>query len=106
MNYSAYGIDLLAEAMSNREGYSAGAFGLGGGLGATGMVENDTLVYKDWSFKKRLNYGLLGEISGEWFMIENLTLRLILQQKILFNADFGRYRFLIGLCLAYRLNSY
>lgn len=103
LNLSAYGIDLLAEYATNREGYEAGAFGLRYGLGASWQLENEPWIYKDWPFKRRLNYGLLGELSGEWFMTEHFTLRGSAQQKLLFNKDLGRYRFMLGLALAYRL---
>lgn len=105
LNYSVYGAELLAEFASNREGLSAGAFGWRAGLGGVWQIENDPFVYKDWPFKRRMNYGLAGELSGEWFMTENFTLRASLQQKILFNKELGRYRFMLGLGLAYCLNA-
>lgn len=103
LNYSAYGVELLGETASNREGFSAGAFGWRGGIGGVWQVESDPFVYKDWPLKKRMNYGLTGELSGEWFMTESFSLRSILQQKIFFNKELGRYRFMLGLALAYRL---
>ncbi len=105
LNLSAYGVDLLAEYTTNREGYQTGAFGLRYGLGATWQIESEPWIYKDWPFKKRMNYGLFGELSGEWFMTKHFTLRVTTQQKILFNPDLGRYRFLSGLGLVYRLSS-
>lgn len=106
LNYSGYGIELLGEYATNREGYAAGTFGLRYGLGVTAMVDNEPWVYKDWSFTKRLNYGLFGEITGEWFMTDDFTLRSCLQQKALFKGDLGHYRFLASLGLAWRLNTY
>lgn len=106
LNHSSFGLDLLAEYASNREGYSNGAFGLRYGFGVTGDLNNDPWVYKDWSFKRRLNYGLLAEGAGEWFMTDNFTLRLGLQQKLLFNPDLGHYRFLAALGLVWRLGDY
>lgn len=106
LHYSCYGLDLLGEYASNREGYSAGPFGLRYGLGATSQIENDPWIYKDWPLSKRFNYGLLAEISGEWFMTDIFTLRAGIQQKILFNPSLGHYRFLLGLGLAWKLNTY
>lgn len=105
LNYSCYGADLLGEYATNREGYTGGVFGLRYGLGATAMIDSEPWLNKDLSSRKRLSYGLLGELGVEWFMTEHFTLRLGLQQKALFQSAMGHYRFLCALGLAWRLNN-
>lgn len=105
LNLSVLGAEALAEWAGNREGYAADAFGLRAGAGLSWQVENEPWIYKDWPFKRRSSFGLLGEFGAEWFMTDQFTLRGSLQQKILLNPHLGRYRFLLGLSLAYRLNN-
>lgn len=106
LNYTSYGADLLAEYASNREGFTAGAFGLRYGFGATAGIENEPWLYKDWPWSKRLGYGLLAELNAEWFMTDNFTLRCGMQQKALFQSSLGHYRILGSLGLAWALNTY
>ncbi|MES2006378.1 MAG: hypothetical protein V4450_17805 [Bacteroidota bacterium] len=106
LDFSAYGADLIAEYASNREGYQAGAFGLRSGIGASWQAENEPWVYRDWPLKRRMSLGLVGELSGEWFMAPAFTLKAFAQQKLLFNPDLGRYRLVFGLGLTYHLSSY
>lgn len=106
LDYTAYGADLMAECASNREGYEAGVFGLRGGIGACWQVESEPWVYRGWPLKKRMSFGLVGEIAGEWFMTSTFSLKAFTQQKILFNPDIGRYRLVFGLGLVYRLSNY
>jgi hypothetical protein len=106
LNYSAYGIDLLAEYASNREGFTQGTFGLRYGLGTTVLIENEPWILKDYPWHKRLSYGLMAELAGEWFMTDNFTLRAGLQQKCLFHSALGHFNFLGHLSLAWKLNSY
>jgi hypothetical protein len=106
LNYSCYGADLLAEFASSREGFTAGAFGLRYGFGATALIENEPWIYKDWAWSKRISFGLLAEVAGEWFLTDNFTLRAGLQQKALLHSSLGHYRFQGSLGLAWRLNTY
>lgn len=106
LNLSVYGAELLTEYASNRVGYEAGAFGFRAGLGASWQIEQEPWLYKDWTIKERSSLGLLGEVSGEWFMTDKFSLRLSTQQKFLLNQLLGRQRFLIGLSLVYKLSDY
>lgn len=106
LNLSSYGGEILGEYASNREGYEAGVFGWRLGAGASWQVDNEPWIYKDWPASKRSSFGAIAELSGEWFMTDNFTLRAFAQQKYLLNQLIGRYRFLLGMCIAIRLNSF
>lgn len=106
LDFSAYGAEVLSEYATNREGFSAGPFGLRAGLGLTWQTENEKWVYSNWTTGKRSGFGVVGEVNGEWFMTEHFSLRLVLQQRWIVNPSIGKYRFLAGIGLVYNLNSY
>lgn len=106
LNYSSYGLDVLGEYASTQGSDGQNVFGFKVGVGASWQIENEPWVYRDWPFKKRMNYGLVGEVAGEWFMTPAFSLSMFAQQKYLFNPALGRYRLVLGLGLAYRISSY
>lgn len=105
LQYKAYGIDLLVEYGTNQNDYSERIFALRMGLGATCQIENEPWVYRNLAANKRLNYGLVGVVSGEWWMSENFCLSVFGQQKFLFNSSLGNARCALGMGLKYRLTN-
>ena len=97
LNYSAYGFDLLGEFASNQNEPTVFAFRVG--MGGSFQMENEPWLYKDLSFKQRINYGLVGELAGEWWMSGNICLTVFTQQKWLFNKSLGTSRFAYGIGL-------
>lgn len=106
LDLSAYGAELQAEYASSRQGYEESVFGYRLGIGGVWQIEHEPWIYKDWSVRQRSSFGLLGELTGEWFLTNNFTLRAFAQQRYLLNQAIGHYRFLMGLGLSYRLSSY
>jgi hypothetical protein len=103
LNYSAYGFDLLGEFATNQNEPSVLAFRVG--MGGSFQMENEPWLYKDLSFKQRINYGLVGELAGEWWMSGNICLTVFTQQKWLFNKSLGNSRFAYGLGLKILLTN-
>lgn len=106
LDFSCYGVEVLGEYASSREGFEGGAFGMRAGLGACWQIEQEKWVYGGWTAQKRSAFGVVAELSGEWFMTQHFTLRAAVQQRVLFNPSIGRYRFSVGLVLVYNLNFY
>jgi hypothetical protein len=102
LNYSAYGLELLAVTQPNLES----TFSFRGGFGATAQIEREPWVYKTMSSSQKLNYGLIAEASGIWLMTDAFSLELFAQQKYLFNSALGRLRFGFGIGLTYHFNNY
>lgn len=105
LQYKAYGIDLLVEYGSNQNDYSERIFALRMGLGATCQIESEPWVYRNLPANKRRNYGLVGVVSGEWWMSENFCLSVFGQQKYLFNSSLGSARCAMGMGLKFRLTN-
>ena len=103
LQYSAYGIDLLGEYASNQNEQTVFAFRLG--LGACGQIENEPWIYATYSSSNKMNYGLIGEAAGEWWMSEHFCLSVFVQQKHLFNSTLGNTRFVFGLGLKFHLDN-
>lgn len=103
LNYSCYGIDLLGEYANNPENETM--FGWRIGFGGTIQNENEPWLYKNLSFGRRLNFGLVGEAGIEYWLSENFRISLFSQQKILFHRQLGTAAFLFGLGLFIRLSE-
>jgi hypothetical protein len=103
-NYSGYGLDLLAEYYTAVGDNTNHQFECKLGFGATASLDNEPWVFRDLPLAKRLNYGICGEVTGEWCMSENISLCLFAQQKYLFNKLLGNYAFSVGLGLKLNLD--
>ncbi|MES2331317.1 MAG: hypothetical protein V4539_17065 [Bacteroidota bacterium] len=101
LNYSCYGIDLLGEYIHDRQNLPDHLFGWRSSLGATIQSEADPWVYKDYSLKRTLNYGLVAEGAVECYLTETFRLSLFAQQKLLLRSALGLTRFAFGLGLTY-----
>ncbi len=99
--YRATGLDILAEYHSGRDPL-ASSLAIRAGAGALVQVESEPWVYKDLSWRQRLNYGVLTEVSGIWNMTEAFALGLFCRQNFLFNKLLGSSHFVFGLNLSYR----
>lgn len=106
LNYSCYGLDLLAEYASSRATDSQPLFGWRGGLGATWQLESEPWLYKDIPASKRINYGLAGEGAIECYLSEVFRLSLFASQKYLLRPSLGSTRFCWGLGLTYNFPGY
>lgn len=99
LHYTSYGLDLLAECSTNPDKNSDAVFALNLGLGGTVEKENEPWVYGNLKSSKTINYGIAGELTGEWAMSTLFSLTAFAQQKYLFNKDLGSTRFVFGLGL-------
>lgn len=106
LQYKSYGIDLLAEYGSNQNDSPDNIFAFRIGCGVTGEIDSEPWIYGGLSTGKRMNYGLVGVVSGEWWMSENFCLSLFGQQKWLFKSSLGSTRSAFGLGLKFRLSNY
>lgn len=105
LHYSAYGIDLAGEYYTQVGDNTDHLFECKLGLGITGQIENEPWVYKDLSFSKRINYGMYGELSGEWCMSANFSLTAFVQQKYLFNKLLSNTCFVFGIGIKLNLDN-
>ena len=103
LKYQAYGMDFLADYYTNIGKLNNHVFEVKVGLGISGMVVQEPYVYKDWPTSKRINYGLIGEIAGEWAMTEDFSLTLSGQQKYLFNQTLGSTKFGVNIGFKYKI---
>ena len=92
LNYSAQGIDLLAE-------YPFEPFRIG--IGPTVQIESEPWVYRNYSLAQRINYGLCGEAAAELFLTEAFSLTAFVNQKYFFNPLLGHTSFVFGIGLKY-----
>ncbi len=104
LHYNVYGADLLGQYASSCDGDDS-KFSYRAGLGATCQLESEPWVYKDMNTGQKINYGLLGELAGEWNMTNVFSLSVFVQQKYLFNKDLGTKHFVFGLGLAYHFDN-
>lgn len=102
LNYSAYGLDIIAITQTGTDR----TFSLRGGIGATVQIENEPWIYKNLTTKQKMNYGLVGELTGEWNMTENFSLSVFGQQKFLFNKSLGTTHFVFGGGLKFNLANF
>ena len=105
LQFSCYGLDLLAEYVANRSSLSDYLFGWRAGFGATIQNESEPWLYKNSSFVQRLNYGLACEGAIECYLSDVFRLSLFAQQKLLLRSSLGTTRFLFGLGLTYNLST-
>lgn len=106
LRYKAYGIDLLGEYGTNQSDNAEKIFASRLGLGVTCQIETEPWIYGGLTPNKRMNYGLVGVASGEWWMSENFCLSVFGQQKWLINATSGKTKAAFGFGLKFRLNNY
>lgn len=106
LNYSSYGIDVLGEYASTQGDYDQHVFGFKAGIGASLQIENEAWVYQGFNGSQRMNYGIVGELTGEWGMSSHFCLSAFVQQKVLFKKPLGTTRFVFGLGLKILLNNY
>lgn len=106
MNYSCYGMDLLTEYASSRNRDALPVFGWRAGLGAAFQVEKDPWVNKALSTGYPINYGIVAELSGEWYMTEVFLLSLFAQQKLLMRSSLGSRQACFSIGLNYQFPSY
>jgi len=104
LQYSAFGIDLMGEYASNQN--EQVLFGCRLGFGVTGQIEREPWVYGSLSPGKKFNYGLIAEITGEWWMSEQMCLSVFGQQQYLFNTSLGNTRFVFGLGLKFHFDNH
>jgi hypothetical protein len=104
LRYRCYGIDLLGEYYTGVGENTDHLFECKLGLGVTASLDNEPWVFRNTAFSRRLNYGICGEVSGEWCMSENIGLCLFGQQKYLFNNPLGTTAFTLGMGIKLNLD--
>lgn len=97
LRYYGYGLDLMGEYYTAVGDNTDHLLELKAGLGLTAQIDNDPWVYKQLPFVRRLNYGVAGELTGEYRLSENFSLSAFAQQKLLFHKNLGRFAFTLGL---------
>ena len=102
LNYSSVGIDwMFTYPLSNSE-YSEGVFSFRPGLGLTANLDSEPWIYAGASISKRLNYGIVGEAAGEWYISDDFSFIGFVQQKYLLNSSLGKTAFHFGIGLRFR----
>lgn len=104
LNHTSYGLDIMGEYYTPVGDNTEHLFEVKAGIGATLMIDNEPFLYKELPFAKRLNYGVVGELTGEWCISENISLTLFTQQKFLFNKNLSSYCFTAGLGIKLNLD--
>jgi hypothetical protein len=66
------------------------------GLGGVIQLENEKSVYKTLDIGKRMNYGVNGQLAGEYFYDPTIGFFLAGEQKVLFNETLGKYNYSIS----------
>lgn len=102
LNYSAYGLDLLAVTQVNNEI----PFSFRGGFGVTAHLENEPWAYKALSASQKIAYGVVAEAAGVWSATEAFSFELFAQQKYVFNRVLGHWRFAFGIGVAYHFSNF
>jgi hypothetical protein len=103
LGYGSYGADLLLHCDQLTGTYPERRDGLTGAIGVNWQVENESWLYKDWPFSKRSSFGIIGEVAYQYYLTDAFRIGLFSQQKILFNPDIGRCRWIVGLSLSHHL---
>lgn len=106
LRYKAYGIDLLGEYGTNQSDNAENIFAFRFGFGFTGQIETEPWIYGGLPASKRMTYGLVGVVSGEWWMSENFCLSVFCQQKWLIRTALGNTKAALGFGLKFRLSNY
>lgn len=104
LSYSSYGADLLLHCDHLTGRYPERRGGLTGAVGLNWQFEHEPWLYKDWPFSKRSSLGLTGEVAYQYYLSDAFRIGLFSQQKILFNPDIGRCRWIVGLSLSHHLD--
>lgn len=73
-------------------------------LGAVASLESEPWIYRDRSFRQRLNYGVQGELCGQWAVSEAFSLTAFVQQLYFFHPGLASLSCNYGLGLAIRLD--
>jgi hypothetical protein len=66
------------------------------GMGGVLQLENERSVYKTLDIGKRMNYGVNGQLVGEYFYDPTIGFFLEGEQKVLFNETLGKYNYSIS----------
>lgn len=66
------------------------------GLGGVIQLENESSVYKNLDLGKRMNYGVNGQLLGEYFYDPTIGFFIAGEQKVLFNETLGKYNYSIS----------
>lgn len=103
LHFSSVGFDAMAELKSKQSDLLHRKVEFTSAIGIGWLIEHEPWLYKDWSFAKRSSLGLSSEVNGYWHLSDIFSLNGFLQQKILFNPLLGRYRFIAGIGLCYRI---
>ena len=106
LQYRAYGVNMMAEYGSNQDPTETSIFSFRVGFGANGQIESEPWIYSNLKTHQRITYGLVGSLSGEWWMSENFCLSVFGEQKWLFHTAMGNTRSAFGLGLKFRLSNY
>ena len=106
LQYRAYGVNMMAEYGSNQDPTEPSIFSFRVGFGANGQIESEPWIYSNLKTHQRITYGLVGSLSGEWWMSENFCLSVFGEQKWLFHTAMGNTRSAFGLGLKFRLSNY
>lgn len=61
------------------------------GLGGIAQLESEPSLYKSLSTGDRLNYGVCGQLLGEYFYDPTIGLFAAFEQKVLFQERLGKY---------------
>ena len=105
LHYSNFGLDLMGEYYTPIGDNTDHAFEVKLGLGITANAENEPWILKEYPFSKRLNYGLIAEVAGEWCVSQNFSLTAFAQQKYLLSKLLGNTRFIIGIGIKLNLDD-
>lgn len=93
INYRCYILDGLIEYYTGL-GFKTNddlQLKIGTGLSASYVTEPN--LYKDMSFKDKLNYGLLFNVTGEWAFTDDLSLTTTFTQRLYKKKDLGNFAF-------------
>jgi hypothetical protein len=99
LHYNCYGLDLLAHYYTPVGDRTNNQFQVKLGLGGTIDYEQENHLYKMLTTGQKINYGMAGEITGEWAFTEDFSLLLAYNQKVMFVKDLGSDRFDISIGL-------
>jgi len=75
------------------------------GLHAVAQYESEASVYKGLGFSNRLNYGVSGQVVGEYFYDPTLGFFAAVEQKVLFQESLGKYNYSLAIGLRIHFNS-
>jgi hypothetical protein len=70
LNYSAYGMDMMAVYATNLAAHTGDVFACKFSLGPSCQFENEPWVYAGLKTNQKINYGLAAEATLEWAMTD------------------------------------